>query len=99
MIYTLSIDSFNSTFAVKPDGSKLTHHSGNRFKLFPFIANNNSEPVRDLKVLVGRYLSQIEGREPLAFTADELKWLFLKAIQKGLPTGFSIQPLHEPSKS
>jgi len=57
---------------VKPDGSKLTHHSGNRFKLFPFIANNNSEPVRDLKVLIGRYLSQIEGREPLAFTADEL---------------------------
>ena len=72
MIYTLSIDSFNSTFAVKPDGSKLTHHSGNRFKLFPFVANNNSEPVRDLKVLIGRYLSQIEGREPLAFTADEL---------------------------
>ena len=72
MIYTLSIDSFNSTFAVKPDGSKLTHHSGNRFKLFPFIANNNSEPVRELKVLIGRYLSQIEGREPIAFTADEL---------------------------
>jgi len=72
MIYTLSIDSFNSTFAVKPDGSKLTHHSGNRFKLFPFIANNTSEPVLDLKVLIGRYLSQIEGKEPVAFTVDGL---------------------------
>lgn len=72
MIYTLSIDSFNSTFAVKPDGSKLTHHSGNRFKLFPFIANNASEPVLDLNVLIGRYLSQIEGKEPVPFTADEI---------------------------
>lgn len=71
-MYTLSIDSFNSTFAVKPDGSKLTHFSGKHFKLFPFIANNTSEPVCDLKVLIGRYLSQIEGREPLVFTADDL---------------------------
>lgn len=39
MIYTLSVDSFNNTFAVKEDGTKLTHRSGKRFKLFPFIAN------------------------------------------------------------
>lgn len=70
--YALSIDSFNNSFAVKPDGSKLTHLSGKRFKLFPYIANNNSEPVLNLKVLIGRYLSQIDGKEPLAFTADEL---------------------------
>lgn len=72
MIYSLSVDSFNSTFAVKADGLKLTHLSGKRFKLFPFIANNNSESVQNLKVLVGRYLSQIEGKEPLHISADEL---------------------------
>lgn len=72
MQYSLSLDSFNTTFAVKPDGSKLTHHSGRRFKLFPYIANNTSEPVRSLSDLIGRYLSQIEGKEPIPFTADEL---------------------------
>ena len=51
MIYTLSVDSFNSTFSVAADGSKLTHRSGKRFKLFPFIANNNVEPVLSLKDL------------------------------------------------
>ena len=45
MIYTLSVDSFNNTFAVKEDGTKLTHWSGKRFKLFPFIANNNIKKV------------------------------------------------------
>lgn len=72
MVYTLSIDSFNNTFAVKESGTKLTHHSGKRLKLFPFIANNNIEPVRNLSVLVGRYLSQIDHKEPIAITPDEL---------------------------
>lgn len=72
MIYTLSVDSFNNTFAVKEDGTKLTHRSGKRFKLFPFIANNNIEPVMDLSGLVGRYLSQIEQKEPVSITPEEL---------------------------
>ena len=72
MIYTLSVDSFNNTFAVKENGAKLTHFSGKRFKLFPFIANNNSDPVRDLNVLIGRYLSQIQQKEPVPITAEEL---------------------------
>lgn len=72
MIYTLSVDSFKNTFAVKADGSKLTHHSGIKFKLFPFIANNNSDPVMDLSSIVGRYLGQIEGKEPVAISAEEL---------------------------
>ena len=72
MIYTLSVDSFNNTFAVKEDGTKLTHRSGKRFKLFPFIANNNIEPVMDLSGLVGRYLSQIEQKEPVPITPEEL---------------------------
>lgn len=72
MIYTSSVDSFNNTFAVRENGTKLTHFSGKRFKLFPFIANNNSEPVRDLNELVGRYLSQIDGKEPIPISAEEL---------------------------
>lgn len=72
MIYTLSVDSFNNTFAVKENGAKLTHFSGKKFKLFPFIANNNSDPIKDLNVLIGRYLSQIEQKEPMLITAEEL---------------------------
>ena len=64
MSYRLSVDSFDSTFAVKEDGSKLTHFSGKRFKLFPFIANNNSAPIYDLDTIVGRYISQIEKNLP-----------------------------------
>ena len=72
MVYTLSVDSFNNTFSVAADGSKLTHHSGKRFKLFPFIANNNVEPVLSLNDLIGRYLSQVEGKNPVPVTAEEL---------------------------
>lgn len=72
MIYQLSVDSFNSTFAVKENGTHLTHFSGKRYKLFPFIANNNIEPVMSLQKLVGRYLSQIQGKEPVPISADEL---------------------------
>ena len=72
MIYTLSVDSFNNTFSVAADGSKLTHRSGKRFKLFPFIANNNVEPVLTLKDLIGRYLSQVEGKDPVPVTVEEL---------------------------
>ncbi len=72
MIYSLSVYSFNNTFSVAPDGSKLTHRSGKRFKLFPFIANNNVEPVLSLKDLIGRYLSQVEGKDPVPVTVEEL---------------------------
>lgn len=72
MIYALSVDAFNNTFSVTADGSKLTHRSGKRFKLFPFIANNNVEPVLSLTELIGRYLSQIDGNNPVPLTAEEL---------------------------
>ena len=72
MSYRLSVDSFDSTFAVKEDGSKLTHFSGKRFKLFPFIANNNSVPIYDLDTIVGRFISQIEKISPEKLTVDDL---------------------------
>lgn len=72
MIYALSVDAFNNTFSVAADGSKLTHRSGKHFKLFPFIANNNVEPVLSLTELIGRYLSQIDGYDPVPLTVEEL---------------------------
>lgn len=72
MSYKLSIDSFDSTFAVKESGTKLTHFSGKRFKLFPFIANNNSAPICDLNSIVGRYISQIEKKTPEKITLEDL---------------------------
>lgn len=72
MAYSLSIEQFNSTFAVKEGGTKLTHNSGKRFKLFPFIANNNVEPVMELNGVIGRYLSKVEGKEAVPITVDEL---------------------------
>lgn len=72
MSYRLSVDSFDSTFAVKEDGSKLTHFSGKRFKLFPFIANNNSALIYDLDSIVGRYISQIERIVPEKLSVEDL---------------------------
>lgn len=72
MAYQLSVESFNKTFAVKDGGTRLTHNSGKRFKLFPYIANNNVAPVMDLRQITGRFLSQIQGSEPAPISADEL---------------------------
>ena len=72
MSYSLSVEAFDNTFAVRDNGAKLTHFSGKRFKLFPFIANNNSAPIRDLNSIVGRYISQIEKQVPEIITVDEL---------------------------
>ena len=71
-MYKASIDSFNQTFNVKDNGTKLTHHSGVTFKLFPFIANNNSPVIEAATNIIGRYLSRIAGTEPVSITADEL---------------------------
>ena len=72
MSYRLSVESFDSTFAVKENGSKLTHFSGKRFKLFPFIANNNSALIYDLDTIVGRYISQIEKTVPEKLSIEDL---------------------------
>ena len=72
MSYRLSVSAFDNTFAVKDSGARLTHYSGKRFKLFPFIANNNSALIYDLDTIVGRYISQIEKREPEKLSVDKL---------------------------
>lgn len=70
MALSLSVEKFNTTFAVKE--GKLTHHSGKEFKLFPFLANTSSEPITDLNKIVGGYINRIERKEPEPVTMQEL---------------------------
>lgn len=74
MSYTVSTDAFRSTFALSSDGRKLTHHSGKRFKLFPFntTQQSTSPAVESLNQMIGYYLSLIEGIEPQAIAMDAL---------------------------
>ena len=72
MSYKLSVESFDNTFAVKENGTKLTHFSGKNFKLFPFIANNNSAIIDNLNNIVGRYISKIEAMSPEKISMEEL---------------------------
>ena len=71
MGYQVSLDNFTKGKMFDSKG-KIHHNSGNTFKLFPFIANNNSDPVLDLDPLVGDYLCRIEGKKPKNITPDEL---------------------------
>lgn len=71
MGYTLSVNSFDSTFAVRDNGTKLTHNNGKRFRLFPFISTSG-DPVCDLNSVVGRYISRIEKKTPVKITAEDL---------------------------
>ena len=73
MAYQLSVESFKQTFDVNENGTHLTHNSGKRYKLFPYnTTSSTAEYVIDLQQIVGRYLSQIQGKEPIPITADEL---------------------------
>lgn len=76
MSLSLSVDKFKTTFAVKE--GKLTHHSGKKFKLFPFIANTSSEPITDLNKIVGGYINRIERKVPEIVTMEE----FIDTLKK-----------------
>lgn len=73
---SLSVEKFKTTFAVKE--GKLTHHSGKKFKLFPFLANTSSEPITDLNKIVGGYINRIVRREPETVTMQE----FIDTLKK-----------------
>lgn len=76
MSLSLSVEKFKTTFAVKE--GKLTHHSGKKFKLFPFIANTSSEPITDLNKIVGGYINRIEKKVPETVTMEE----FIDSLKK-----------------
>lgn len=71
MVYQLSVEQFKNSKMFDSNG-KLHHNSGNRFKLFPFVANNNSAPVLELESLLGSFLCRIEEKTPKKITAAEL---------------------------
>lgn len=72
MRYEVNAETFKATFAV--DGRKLTHHSGKRFKIFPFntTQQSTSPAVENLDQLIGYYLSLVEGITPKAVSIDDL---------------------------
>ena len=72
MGYQLDLATFKETFSVNDEGTRLKHSPGKRFKLFPYIANNNSEAITSLNSLVGRYLNQVVQQEPTLLTSDNL---------------------------
>lgn len=72
MGYQLDLAIFKDTFSVNDEGTRLKHSPGKRFKLFPYIANNNSEAITNLNSLVGRYINHVVRQEPVLLTPDEL---------------------------
>lgn len=69
MSYLASIGQFNSTFL---QSGKFKHQHCRRFKLFPFVANNNSPIVLDLSRVIGKYLSVIGRKKPVFINCDTL---------------------------
>lgn len=74
MSYIISTDAFKTTFAVAPDGRRLTHHSGKRIKVFPFntTQQSTSPAVETFDSLIGYYLTLIDGINPKFLSKDEL---------------------------
>ncbi len=70
MSYRLSVDSFDSTFAVKADGSGLKNNQGKRFKLFPY--NTRSENPTSIDLIIGRYISRLEKKSSKKVEIDDL---------------------------
>ncbi len=71
MEFTISKDEFLNGKMFNSNG-KLVHSVGNRFKLFPFVTQNNSAPVDELSNLVGTFLCKIEDQKPVGLSASEL---------------------------
>lgn len=83
MTYTYDSEQFEANFAVKTsaDGSKsLTHHTGHRFLLFPFVTSNKRESIVSLQSLVGHYLCQIAGTKEQKVVFEEVKDRLLEKI-------------------
>lgn len=70
MDYSLSIEEFNKNFSVKEN--KLTHNSGKKFRLFPFITKVENKPVKNLTNVAGLYINKIEEKESVTISMEEL---------------------------
>lgn len=71
MEYRLSVDQFLKSKMFDSKG-KFFHRPGNRFKLFPFVANNSNIPVLSLESLIGSYLCKLGNKIPKELTANAL---------------------------
>ena len=71
MNYRISTEYFQNGKMFDSKG-KFYHKPGYRFKLFPFVTQPNSEPVLELKSLIGNFLCLLEKKETEKMTATEL---------------------------
>ncbi len=86
MSYEISIEQFKNGKMFDSKG-KLSHKSGNRFRLFPFVTQPNSDPVLSLGNMIGTFLCMVEGKTVQKLTATGLSDM--------LKTDFKIQPGQE----
>lgn len=63
MSYSLDLDTMKKTFLMGDEGSRFTHKSAQRIKLFPFIANNNALIIKSLSSVVGEWLRLIKKQQ------------------------------------
>ena len=71
MGYKISIEQFKEGRMFDSKG-KLSHQSGNRFKLFPYVTTKKTEPVLSLGTLAGVFLCTIEGKTVRELKAPDL---------------------------
>ena len=79
MGYQLDLATFKETFSVNNEGTRLKHSPGKRFKLFPYIANNNSEAITSLAMSFQHCRLRLMGTShsiPAMFPMSEL-WKYL----------------------
>lgn len=71
MEYKLSTKQFTEGAMFDSKG-KLYHKAANRFKLFPFVTQNNSYTVENFDRLAGTFLCRIENKKPKGISVAEL---------------------------
>ncbi|MBP3818095.1 MAG: DNA phosphorothioation-dependent restriction protein DptG [Butyrivibrio sp.] len=86
MSYEISIERFKNGKMFDSRG-KFSHKSGNKFRLFPFVTQPNSEPVLSLGNVIGTFLCMVEGKTAQKLTANGLSDM--------LKADFKIQPGQE----
>ena len=71
MDYSLNVQQFESS-QMFDSNHKFYHKSGYRFRLFPFVTNQQAETVRELDSVVGAYLSSIQGIQVKSLNVEDL---------------------------
>ncbi|MBR1685593.1 MAG: DNA phosphorothioation-dependent restriction protein DptG [Clostridia bacterium] len=71
MSYQISIEEFQNGKMFNSNG-KISHKSGNRFRLFPFVTNAKSASGLELEPLIGNYLCLLDKKTTKEITVEDL---------------------------